>query len=67
MYRNSVLPQAETALKSALAAYELNRVDFHILLESEKSFVQAEYDYEEARANLFMATAELEQAIGYIK
>ncbi|UCG29602.1 MAG: TolC family protein [candidate division WOR-3 bacterium] len=66
LYRNSVLPQAETALKSALTGYELNRVDFHILLESEKSLVLAEYDYEEARANLFMALAELEQTIGYV-
>ncbi|UCD04735.1 MAG: TolC family protein [candidate division WOR-3 bacterium] len=64
LYRNSVLPQAETALKSAFAGYELNKVDFQILLEAEKSLVQAEYDYEEAQAMLFMAIAELEQAVG---
>ena len=64
LYRSSVLPQAETALKSAFAGYELNKVDFQILLETEKSLVQAEYDYEEAQAMLFMALAELEQAVG---
>lgn len=64
LYRSSVLPQSETALKSAFAGYELNKVDFQILLESEKSLVQAEYDYEEAQAMLFMALAELEQAVG---
>jgi cobalt-zinc-cadmium efflux system outer membrane protein len=64
LYRNAVLPQAETALKSALAAYELNRIDFNILLESERSLIQAEYDFEEAQANLFMAVARLEQVIG---
>ncbi len=51
-------------MKSAFAGYELNKVDFQILLETEKSLVQAEYDYEEAQAMLFMALAELEQAIG---
>jgi outer membrane protein TolC len=64
LYKSSVLPQAETALKSAFAGYELNKVDFQILLETEKSLVQAEYDYEEAEAMLFMALAELEQAVG---
>jgi cobalt-zinc-cadmium efflux system outer membrane protein len=64
LYRNSVLPQAETALKSALAAYELNKIDFQVVLESERSLIQAEYDHEEAQAMLFMATAELEQVIG---
>ncbi|MBE0431866.1 TolC family protein [candidate division WOR-3 bacterium] len=67
LYGNSILPQAETALKSALAAYKLNRIDFHTLLESEKSLVQAEYAFEEAYANLFMATARLEQIIGYVE
>jgi len=64
LYRSSVLPQAETALKSAFAGYELNKVDFQILLETEKSLIQAEYEYEEADAMLFMAVAELEQAVG---
>ncbi len=64
LYEKSVVPQAMTALKSAVAAYELNRIDFQIVLESEKSLVQVEYDHEEAQAMLFMAIAELERAIG---
>ncbi len=67
LYRNAVLPQAETALKSALIAYELNRIDFNILLESERSLIQAEYEFEEAQANLFMAAARLEQIIGHVE
>ena len=59
--------QAETALKSALIAYELNRIDFNILLESERSLIRAEYEFEEAQANLFMAVARLEQIIGYVE
>jgi cobalt-zinc-cadmium efflux system outer membrane protein len=64
LYRNSVLPQAEAALKSALSAYRFNTVDFQILLESERSLVENEYSYEEARANLFIAMAELEETVG---
>ena len=64
LYESSIIPQAETALKSALSAYELNKIDFQILLESEKSLVEAEYEYEEAKAMLFIAVAELEQALG---
>ena len=67
LYRNAILPQAETALKSALIAYELNRIDFNILLESERSLIRAEYEFEEAQANLFMAVARLEQIIGYVE
>jgi cobalt-zinc-cadmium efflux system outer membrane protein len=64
LYRNSVVPQAEAALKSALSAYEVNRIDFQTLLESEELLVESEYHYEEARANLFIAMAELEESIG---
>jgi outer membrane protein TolC len=64
LYENSVLPQTEAAVKSALGAYEVNKVDFQVLLESLKSLVEAEYDYEEARANRFIAMAELEETIG---
>ena len=64
LFENSILPQAETALKSAFAAYELNKIGFQILLESEKSLVAAEYEYEEAKAMFFIAVAELEQVLG---
>jgi len=64
LYRNAVLPQARTALKSALSAYEVGRIDFQTLLESERLLVETEFQYEEARANLFTAMAELAEIIG---
>lgn len=64
LYRNAVLPQARTALKSALSAYEVGRIDFQTLLESERLLVETEFQYEEARANLFTAMAELEEIVG---
>ncbi|MCK4941139.1 TolC family protein [candidate division WOR-3 bacterium] len=63
-YKNSILPQAEAGLKSALAAYEVNTIEFQSLLESEKLLVQIEFEYEQARVDLFMAVADLEEAVG---
>ena len=65
LYASSVLPQAEAALKAALIAYEVDKLDFQTLLESEHMLVESEYDYEEARANLIMAMADLEESIGF--
>ena len=65
LYENSILPQAEAGLRAALAAYEVGTIEFQSLLESEKLLVQAEFEYEQARADLFMAVADLEQAVGF--
>jgi hypothetical protein len=42
----------------------VDKLDFQTLLESEHMLVESEYDYEEARANLIMAVADLEESIG---
>jgi len=64
LYQNSIIPQAEASLNSALAAYEANQIDFLSLLESEKVLVQSELNYYRAQAGLFMAVADLEEAVG---
>jgi outer membrane protein TolC len=64
LYRNSILPQAEAGLQSALAAYEVNKIEFESLLASEKLLIQSEFEHEEARVNLFKAVADLEEAVG---
>ncbi len=66
LYKNSILPQAEAGLKSALAAYEVNTIEFQSLLESEKLLVLTEYEYEQARVDLFTAIADLEEAVGLV-
>lgn len=60
----SIIPQAKANLKSAFTAYETNKIDFLSLLESEKILVQYELDYYRAQADLFIAIASLEQAVG---
>ncbi|UCG92930.1 MAG: TolC family protein [candidate division WOR-3 bacterium] len=64
LYQNSILPQAEANLNSALTAYESNRIDFLSLLESEKVLIQSELDYYRAQAELSVAFADLEEAVG---
>lgn len=66
LYKNSILPQAEAGLKSALAAYEVDKIEFQGLLEIEKLLVQTEFEYEQARVDLFMAVADLEEAVGVV-
>lgn len=64
LYQNSIIPQAEASLNSSLAAYEANQIDFLSLLASEKILIQSELDYYRAQADLFMAGADLEEAVG---
>ncbi len=64
LYKTSIIPQATANLKSALAAYEANQVDFLSLLESEKTLIQFELEYHRARADFFMAVGDLEEAVG---
>lgn len=64
LYRNSVIPQATAHLRSALAAYEANQVDFLSLLESEKTLIEFDLEYYRAQADFFMAVGDLEEAVG---
>jgi outer membrane protein TolC len=64
LYKNSVIPQATAHLRSALAAYEANQVDFLSLLESEKTLIEFDLEYHRAQADFFMAVGDLEEAVG---
>jgi cobalt-zinc-cadmium efflux system outer membrane protein len=64
LFKNSILPQAEAALKSALTEYQVNKVEFQHLLDNAVLLVQMELEYVEAQAGYFDAVAELEQSVG---
>lgn len=64
LYETSFIPQAEAALKSSLIGYEANVVDFLNLLDSQRMLLEIKLDYHETLAELEMAKAELEQAVG---
>ncbi|UCD18728.1 MAG: TolC family protein [candidate division WOR-3 bacterium] len=66
LYRNSLLPQTEAALKSALAEYGVGGVEFEHLLDTATLLVRIELEYHQANADYFTAAAELERAIGIV-
>ncbi|UCF71416.1 MAG: TolC family protein [candidate division WOR-3 bacterium] len=66
LYKNSLLPQTEAALKSALAAYGVGGVEFEHLLETATLLVRIELEYHQANADFFTAAAELERVIGIV-
>ena len=64
LYRNTVIPQAEATVSSALAAYRVGSVDFMTLLDNR--MVVNQYRQEQARfeADEGQAWAELEMLLG---
>jgi cobalt-zinc-cadmium efflux system outer membrane protein len=64
LYRDTLRPQVEAALKSAAAAYEHDRTDFLNLVDSQNMLLDVESSYFKAAANFDSRIAELERAIG---
>lgn len=64
LYKNSIIPRIESALKSAMRDYELNKVDIMTVLETQNMLIENELSYHRARINYFIITAELERIIG---
>ena len=64
LYRDTLRPQAEAALKSAAAAYQHDRTDFLNLVDSQNMLLDVETSYFKAAANFDARIAELERAMG---
>ena len=64
LYRDTLRPQAEAALKSAAAAYQHDRTDFLNLVDSQNMLLDVESSYFKAAAAFDGRIAELERAIG---
>jgi len=61
LYRDEILPQAELALASAIAAYKTDKVDFTTLLENQVNLLNHRLDYFQARRDYFQNSAALEK------
>lgn len=61
---NSLLPQTELSLESALAGYENGRVDFASLLEAQRQVRQARQRQLRSRADAQLRFAEIERLVG---
>lgn len=64
LYKDTVLPQAEQALKSAQSGYEADRVTFTDLLDSVRMLLRFELENVRYQANFSQTIAELERVLG---
>lgn len=64
LYKQGLMPQASQALQSALAAYQVNKVDFDTVLESQTAIYGVQTDEARARADYHQTLAKLEALIG---
>lgn len=64
LYREVLVPQAESALQATLVAYAAGGADFLDLLDAERMLFSLETGYEDAFARYLNMTAALERALG---
>lgn len=64
LYRNLLIPQAETTREATLSAYTTGRTDFLNLLDTERMLFTLQMGYEDALARYLKAAAGLERALG---
>ncbi len=64
LYRTTVIPHAETALETTLAAYRVGKVDFPMLMDSIMNVLAIRKEYQEMVGDQYMQKARLEAAVG---
>lgn len=64
LYRDLLIPQAESTLEATLSAYTTNRTDFLDLLDAERMLFTLQMGYEDAMTRYLKASAGLERALG---
>jgi len=64
LYRETLMPQAETTVESALAGYTTGALDFLAFLDAERARFSVALGLVEARARLLDASADLARALG---
>lgn len=64
LYKNSIIPRIEAALKSATRDYELNRVDIITVLETQNMLIENEFQFHKAKAEYYTTLAELHRILG---
>ncbi len=64
IYRDGLIPQAETSQASAMAAYRVGKVDFQTLLSSVVDLQNLRQEYYRSLADHEIAIAKLQQVIG---
>ncbi|NIM50966.1 MAG: TolC family protein [Gemmatimonadales bacterium] len=64
LYRDGIVPQATAALQSATSAYQVGRVDFLTLVNSEATLYRYELEYHRLLASFLRTAADIEWTVG---
>lgn len=64
LYETAFIPQAEQAANAALKGYDSGSMDFLTLLDSQRVLIEFKMEHYKAIANLRIALADLERAVG---
>ena len=64
LYQQGLMPQAKQALQAALAAYQVNKVDFDTVLENQTAIYRVQTDEARAKADTHQTLAKLEALVG---
>jgi len=64
IYRDGLIPQAETSQASAMAAYRVGKVDFQTLLSAVLDLQNLRQEYYRSLADHEIAIAKIQQVIG---
>ena len=64
LYKTGLVPQSKTSLESAMAGYQVDKVDFITLVDNELSVYNYEIEYYRLITNYMNKLSELEAAVG---
>jgi outer membrane protein, heavy metal efflux system len=64
LYGSAIVPQSNLALNSAIANYQVGKIDFLQLIDASMSLLEYELKYYEAMAEFHKALAQLEPLVG---
>lgn len=64
LYRTNILPKAEQTVKVSQTGYQTDKIDFLMLLDSQRSLLEFQLENEEAATEYHKNLAELERNVG---
>jgi outer membrane protein, heavy metal efflux system len=67
IYNDGLIPQAQATLKSAVATYQVGKVDFQTLLSAEVDVLRLKQQYYRAVADHEIAVAKIQQVTGNVR
>jgi outer membrane protein TolC len=64
LYRSAIVPQSNLALNSAIANYQVGKIDFLQLIDASMSLLEYQLKYYESMVEFHKALAQLEPLVG---